>query len=37
MTELEQTLIKNLELANEQNRQLKEQLALLTEPENLLS
>lgn len=37
MTELEQILIKKLELANEQNRQLTEQLALLTEQVQLLT
>lgn len=36
MTELEHILIKKLELANEQNRQLTEQLALLTEQVQLL-
>ena len=37
MTELEQTLIKKLELANEQNRQLTEQLVVLTEQVQLLT
>lgn len=37
MNELEQILIKKLELANEQNRQLTEQLALLTEQVQLLT
>lgn len=37
MTELEQILIKKLEVANEQNKQLTEQLALLTEQVQLLT
>ena len=37
MTELEQILIKKLELADEQNKHLTEQLALLTEQAQLLT
>ncbi|MFL2101603.1 IS66 family transposase [Mycobacteroides abscessus] len=37
MTELEQMLMKKLELADEQNKQLTEQLALLTEQVQLLT
>ena len=37
MTELEQILFEKLELANEQNKQLTEQLVLLTEQVQLLT